>query len=60
MRKKKEIQLLAAKPRNPVIQAAVLGLVKLGVVRHRHRNEPARGQARRRELDQIVRECGEW
>ncbi len=60
MRKTNIILLRAPRPRNPIIQAAVLGLFKLGVVRHRHRNEPARGQLRGRDLDQVVRESGEW
>ena len=54
------IQLRAPKPRNPILQAAVLGLVKIGFVRHRDRKEPTRGQLRGRDLDQVVRESGEW
>lgn len=57
---KRTVQVPAAKPRNPIIQAAVLGLVKLGVVRHRPGKAPARGNLQGRELDQVVRECGEW
>lgn len=58
--KKRTVQLQAPKPRNPIIQAAVLGLVKLGVVRHRPAKAPERGRLRGRDLDQVVRECGEW
>ena len=54
------IQLRAPKPRNPIIQAAVLGLVKLGGIRHRLEKERVRGPLRGRDLDQIVRETGEW
>lgn len=58
MRRPFAIKLRAPKPRNPILQAAVLGLAKLASRRHQIKTYPARRNSGR-ELDQIVRECGE-
>ena len=63
MRKKFVIHLRAVKPRNPIIQAAVLGLVKLGGSVHRNKTRSERSRARqqsRLDLDDLVRLGGEW
>lgn len=46
----------ALKPRNPVIQAAVLGMTKMGTTRHRMKTKSGRQQSGR-DLNQMARDC---
>jgi hypothetical protein len=46
------------KPRNPIIQAAVLGMTKMGTTRHRMKTKSGRQQSGR-DMNQMARECRE-
>ncbi|WP_457282297.1 hypothetical protein [Polaromonas sp. P5_D5] len=49
-----------AKPRGRIVRALLRSIVAAGSARHRH-VLPKRGDAQDdRDLDQRVRECGEW
>ena len=49
-----------ATPRTRIVRALLRGIIAAGSARHRHAL-PKRGQVQDdRDLDQRVRECGEW
>lgn len=55
----RSIAVPAAKPRNPVIRAVLDRVVAFGSKRHRDKRQ-AGARAARKDLDQRVRDCGEW
>lgn len=48
-----------AKPRGRIVRALLRSIVAAGSARHRHVPQK-RGPQDERDLDQRVRECGEW
>ncbi|MEP6772369.1 MAG: hypothetical protein ABI893_11300 [Polaromonas sp.] len=49
-----------AKPGNRIVRALLSGVIAAGSVRHRHALQKREQVPDNRDLDQRVRECGEW